>query len=169
MDLLHAFLIKIRLLIVLVAASLCSCAQSKYGIVRAHAYMQETTPGTVMQDDMRRGPDTLYRVYVETKTRRQIKWITASVGNQVYKIILSKATSPVFIGLSKETGDSAIVSAKKGNILWQLNLEKQEADRSLYPKNTGSRNAILLKLKSEKKVHNYKVSPIAVMQTEHYM
>ncbi len=155
--------------ILLMSVSLGSCAQTKFGIVKARAYMQLNMPGTIPVGDEHKGPDTTYKVYVETRAGINLNYIGAQIGQNSYKILSSKVTPPVNIGISQETGEAAIVTATKGNNLWQLNLEKNEPIQ--FIKNYGGESKIIvtLKLRYKKKNYNYRVSRISVLQPELHM
>jgi hypothetical protein len=155
--------------IFLIGVSLGSCAQNKLGIVKAHAYRQLNMPGTIPVGDEHKGPDTVYRVYVETRAGINFNCIGAQIGQISYKILSSKVSPPINIGISEETGEAALVTAKKGNNLWQLNLEKSEPIKLTKNYVGGSKNIVTLKLRYKKKNYTYPISHISVLQPELHM
>ena len=148
--------------------SLGSCAQTKLGIVKAHAYMQLNMPGTIPVGDEHKGPDTVYRVYVETRAGINFNCIGAQIGQNSYKILSSKVSPPINIGIS-ENGEAAIVNAKKGNNLWQLNLEKNDPIQFVKNYGGGSKIIVTLKVKYKKKNYTYPISHVSVLQPELHM
>ena len=159
----------LKLCILLLGVSFGSCAQTKSGIVKAHAYMQLNMPGTIPVGDEHKGPDTLYRVYIESRVDKKFIWSAAYIGSKTYNIVSYKATPPVNVGNLSSTGEAGIVTTKKGNTLWQLNLELTSS-KSHYSKNiSGLKNEVILKFGTKKKINFYKIKPIQELQHELHM
>ncbi len=158
----------IRFFVLLLGISFGSCAQTKTGIIKAHAYMQLNIPGTIPVGDEHKGPDTLYRVYIESRADKNFIWSAAYIGNNAFNIISYKAVPPVTVGNLTSTGEAAVITTKKGNILWQLNLEKTSS-KTQYSKNNTTVKEVILKMKSRKKSYFYKIKPILELQPELHM
>ncbi len=159
----------IRFFVLLLGISFGSCAQTKTGIIKAHAYMQLNIPGTIPVGDEHKGPDTLYRVYIESRADKNFIWSAAYIGNNAFNIISYKAVPPVTVGNLTSTGEAAVITTKKGNILWQLNLEKN-LSKSQYSKNNARlKSEVILKLRNKKKTHFYKIKAILELQPELHM
>lgn len=137
--------------------SLASCAQ--YGVVRSNAYYYEFMPGAIAVDDKGveiSAVDTIYSVFLETKKTDGPLWKTAWVNGKTYQVLSSIVTTPYIVGMRNDADEQVTLSAKPGNQLMQLNLEKTEA--SIYPSKYKSQllqaNTILLEgTRDDKKVY----------------
>ena len=117
-----------------------SNGQKKYGIVNLYAFCSEQGRGNIPVDKdgnpMYNGPDTLYRVYVETKKSADpIHWKLAWVNGRTYtlagKFIVTTALE---IGFTKINHEKIILKTVAGNILWNLQLLTNERTIALPQK-----------------------------------
>jgi hypothetical protein len=109
----------------------CGCTQ-KYGIIKSHAYVRETTAGNIPVDQNNNpttpGVRKNHIIYVETdSSRRPIpEWETAWVEGVSYSIEpIAVKNAEVNLGALKNEVQEVVVKAKEGNELWQLMLTKK--------------------------------------------
>jgi hypothetical protein len=134
---------KKALLCILTVTLVASCASNKAGVINTFGYMQPSYPGIVTEEDRHKGPDTLYIAYIETKKEINPIWTTGYANDKTYNLLVSKVTPPVTIGVLKETGDSAIVTAGFSNVLYQVTFEEKRNNTNAS-KNSGHRNMLLI-------------------------
>ena len=143
----------------------CGCTQ-KYGIIKSHAYVRETTAGNIPVDQNNiptsAGVRTNHIIYVETdSSRRPIpQWETAWVDGVSYSIEpIAVKNAEVNLGQLKNEAKEAVVKAKEGNELWQLMLTKKnglEANATL--KEMIEKNKIVITGQWKGNPFSYKIS-----------
>jgi hypothetical protein len=117
--------------------------QSKNGIVKAQFFLQERMPGTLAVDEngkpVHQGPYLDYKAIVETMPGSQPAINRIWIDGKSYSVTANEVASPYKAGLAKESQEPVIVSAAKGNKIWELLLQKDETGaRSRSNKNNSS-------------------------------
>lgn len=115
-------------ILVLILFTICSYAQN-YKIQKVYAFVSSFTPGRAQTDeDGRRinpGPVTERFIYLETNYKG-----TPVIDSVLYNSELFTGTLTAIketrhnAGIKKVNGQAVIISAKKGNYIWRLDLQK---------------------------------------------
>ena len=125
--------------------------QCNPGVLNAYAYWRIDYKGNIPSNVPDNGPDTLFLVYLKINKTIQPGWIHAMKGNQKYKVIATKVSSPVEVGVLKGDKNPTFLSASENEQLWQLTLEKSNATQLIDKFLTPAENEILLIGKSQEK------------------
>ena len=155
------------LLLLLMITTVASCSQTKVGILRSYAFSRLEFPGMVTVNERSRGADTSYVVYLEANKSDSIICNKAIINGSCYNVITSKIENAVLVGILSSNNDTASISAKPENNLWQLNLEKTSS--CLERESSITTNVILLHLMNGKKIIQLSIKPIIQLQPRHYM
>ena len=119
---------KITGILVLAFCTVCSNAQN-YKIQKAYAFVSTFTPGRAQTDENGRriNPGTVTErcIYIETNYKGKPEIDSVLYNSEVF-------TGPITAikearhnaGIKKTNGQAVIISAKKGNYLWRLDLQK---------------------------------------------
>jgi hypothetical protein len=122
-------------------------AQSKNGIVKAQFFLQERMPGTLAVDEngnpVHQGPYLDYKAIVETMPGRQPVINKIWMDGTSYSVTANQVASPHKAGVAKETQEPVIVSAAKGNKIWELLLQKDETGASGKSNKNNSSNIVI--------------------------
>jgi hypothetical protein len=109
-------------------------AQSKNGIVKAQFFLQERMPGTLAVDEngkpVHQGPYLDYKGIVETVLGRQPVINKIWIDGTPFSVSTNEVASPYKVGVSKDSEQPIVVSAAKGNKIWELLLQKDETGAS---------------------------------------
>lgn len=154
---------KTFIILLLTVLSLSSCAQIKYGIVKAHAYSKPVIPGIISDEDPHKKPDTIYLVYLETTSKSAVKWSKAYIGNSTYNVLPRNVDAPYNIGILSDKSDSTILRVRRLNKLVQLTLEKTDAGNN-SGKGINNSRQILLKGRAKNKAVNYRAKVIGTLR-----
>jgi hypothetical protein len=126
---------------------LVSCSSAKKSIRNIYAYNVVTTPGNIPVDrngnSLYKGPDTSNIVYVEIKGKEP-EWQYAWQHNRFYKlrpVVISE--NEIVVGKNKTTEEKILVSAARGNRIYQLVFEPWP-DKISPPKQTQDGEILLL-------------------------
>ncbi len=128
--------------------ALPGCAQSMYNIQNTYVYTKQIFPGNIPVGHngkpLRRGIDTVIIVYIETKAGVIPVWNTTVINGKAFSVTAVEVNDNSII-IGKEKSDSGLVTikAKRGNRLWQLQLNEQQAITAI-PKKPGNENQIVL-------------------------
>jgi hypothetical protein len=109
--------------------SFCGYTQTKYGIVRFHAFVQESAGGNIPVDEngnpMHSGIHTNHFLFAETTGKTLPKFDTVYTNDRVYSVQAVEIKSgKKSIGKLKDAIKSTQLIAKRGNRLWQLVLNE---------------------------------------------
>jgi hypothetical protein len=119
-----------------------SHGQKKYGVIRFYAFCSEQVHGNIPVDkdgnELSNGPDTLYRVYAETKKSNiPVHWKFAWVNGNTYALITKLIEQPVLeIGINKTNNEKIIIKPSVEFFLWSIQLlpaEKIPAPQKIKP------------------------------------
>lgn len=125
--------------------SITSCAQTKHGIRKIHAFSREQMPGNIPMPGLGipGGPDTVYTIYAETSDKN-IQWDSAWVNNKTYTVktvwLNENRAEP---GIGKSNGEKIVL---KGDNKWFLSvLYLVPAGHSMPPPSPAGQGGMLLK------------------------
>lgn len=158
-----------NLTLILPVLLFCSSCSSKYGIVKAKAYVRQSTAGTIKADDNGRplssGINTQHLIYIETDTSKpRAQWETAWVEQQAYSIEPVPVAANQIIGKTAD-GTEVIIDAKPGNVFWQLVLKsKKDMEPEAWLKNKINKNKIVLSGTWKDRQVVYKISKEQILQ-----
>lgn len=111
-------------LLIFLVVSGGSCAQTKHGIRKIHAYSREQMPGNIPMPGLGipSGPDTVFTIYVETSDKK-IQWDSAWRNNKTYTVetvwLTDNRAEP---GISKSNGEKIVLKGDKKSYLYALYL-----------------------------------------------
>lgn len=127
-------------------------AQNKSNVQKAYAYVKRSFPGMVRVDEKGKQMAPIMQVerfiYVETKAgQKPVVDKAYYYDNRVYAVKATRIKEQrVEIGKKKTEGTPIIISPKKGNILWQLELSEIEMNGPPNPVERGKQ--VILKGKT---------------------
>ena len=103
-------------------------AQNAPKIQRAYAFYSITIPGMAMQDDKGNTIDPIATIdrsiFVESPGTKMPDIRSVSYNKILYKAVIKKLDeNAVQVGTNAETEKEIVLSAKKGNSLWKLELQ----------------------------------------------
>ena len=103
-------------------------AQTAPKIQRAYAYYSMSMPGMIMQDDKGNPIDPVITIdrsmYVECQGTKMPEIRTITYDNILYKATITRVIERIIhLGKKAETGTEIVLTAKKGNSFWKLDLQ----------------------------------------------
>ena len=146
-----------------------SCAgQKQSAIVKAAAFARASFPGIVSENNIHKGADTTYILYLEVRKNTNIVFDTAFTNNKSYQISSSIVPSPVTVGIIQDNADTAIVNVSADNILYQVNLDApyEKEQRHL---DGGASNSVILKVRINDTKQTLEIKPVKALQPQHNM
>jgi len=111
-------------------------AQNAPKVQRAYAFYSISIPGMAMQDDKGNTIDPIVTyertMYVESQGTQMPDIRSVSYNKVLYKATTTRVTeNTVHVGTKAETGKQILLSPKKGNSFWKLDLQlMRETDKA---------------------------------------
>lgn len=134
-----AFLFKMKrnifLLAVVLAIAFCSCSRKATGIYKTWSFYEINSPGTIPVDDngnqIGKTHDTVRIFYIETKNNFDGSLERAEINGWYYSGFLRKEDSvKLTVGNSLPDDKPVIISARRNNKLWMLEIWNRQPERS---------------------------------------
>lgn len=117
-----------KLLLILVSSAflLTGCAQTKTTIQNTYAFFRIFIPGNLPVDDNGnplRGTYPVRIIYIETRGPATPDIESVQHGDNMFDAsVFAEEKVPVVVGTSKSTGKNVIITPRKGNKLWRVEL-----------------------------------------------
>ena len=111
-------------------------AQNAPRIQRAYAYFSMNMPGMIMQDEKGNPVDPIIAIdriiYVESQGTKMPEIRSVSYNKVEYKVVVTKVNERIVnVGKRADNGKEIILSAKRGNSFWKLDLQlAKETDKA---------------------------------------
>ncbi|MGB8190363.1 MAG: hypothetical protein WCF67_00530 [Chitinophagaceae bacterium] len=113
------------------ACLLSACAQTKTGIQNTYAYFSISFPGNIPVDENGnplKGPDTMRVIYIETSGKAKPVIKSVQYGNVEFSAaVFAEEKYPVAIGKAQTSNQNIMLSPRKGNTLWRVELASLRA------------------------------------------
>lgn len=110
----------------------CASAQVKNNVARLHAFVQETVAGNVQVDEngnqLESGVDVVHQLFVETTGKYVPQWNVVYTRKGVFAVQAEEIKGLRHqVGKLKSNGKASVITAKRGNRLWKLELIPMKA------------------------------------------
>lgn len=113
-------------ILILSAFFLPACTQTKSSIRNSYAFFRMFIPGNLPVDDNGNplhGPYPVRIIYIETSGAATPKVESVQCGKWMFEgSVFAEEKVPVVVGKSKATGKDVVISPRKGNKLWRVEL-----------------------------------------------